>query len=78
MDATAGIAIGQRRGLGHVRHVDVAFLWVQQVVERGRHTAEMLADALAKPVTALRMDDMLGKMGYSFRDDQHALALRAG
>ena len=28
MDATAGIAIGSRRGLGRVKHIDTVFLWV--------------------------------------------------
>ena len=27
MDATAGIAIGSRRGLGKVKHIDTVFLW---------------------------------------------------
>ena len=29
MDATAGFAIGSRRGLGRVRHIDTVFIWVQ-------------------------------------------------
>ena len=29
MDATAGIAIGSRRGLVRVMHIDTVFLWVQ-------------------------------------------------
>ena len=33
IDATAGIAIGQRRGLGRVKHIDTAFLWVQEVFD---------------------------------------------
>ena len=32
MDATAGIAIGSRKGLGRVKHVDTTFLWVQDMV----------------------------------------------
>ena len=36
MDATAGIAIGSRRGLGKVKHIDTVFLWVQEVVGQGR------------------------------------------
>lgn len=30
MDATAGIAIGKRRGLGRVKHIATNFLWVQK------------------------------------------------
>ncbi len=35
MDATAGIAIGSRRGLGRVKHIDTVFLWCQQVMQAG-------------------------------------------
>ena len=28
MDATAGIAVGSRRGLGRVKHIDTVFFWV--------------------------------------------------
>ena len=30
MDATAGAAIGTRRGLAKVKHIDTAFLWIQE------------------------------------------------
>ena len=54
MDATAGIAIGSRRGLGRVEHIDTVFRWVQAVVTEGKVTLgkkltkEMLADFLTK------------------------------
>ena len=50
MDATAGIAIGSRRGLGRVKHTDTVCLWVQAMVTEGKislgktPTKEMLAD----------------------------------
>ena len=56
MDATAGIAIGSRRGLGRVKHIDTVFLWVQAMVTEGKislgkkPTKEMLADFLTKHV----------------------------
>ena len=61
MDATAGIAIGSRRGLGRVRHIDTVFLWVQAVLTQGKillgkkPTQEMLADFLTKHVDAATM-----------------------
>ena len=61
MDATAGIAIGSRRGLGRVKHMDTAFLWVQALVTEGKislgkkATVEMLADFLTKNVDAKTM-----------------------
>ena len=38
MDSTVGIAIGSRRGLGKVKHIDTVFLWVQEVMNAGRIT----------------------------------------
>ena len=55
LDATTGIAIGSRRGLGKVKHISTVFLWVQDLVTEGRlqlskkHTSETLADFLTKP-----------------------------
>ena len=49
MDATAGIGIGSRRGLGRVKHIDTVFLWVQATITEGEvtlgknPTKEMLA-----------------------------------
>ena len=83
MDATAGIAIGSRRGLGKVRHIDTVFLWAQEVVNAGRvsvgkkDTKEMLADMLTKPVVAPSMKYMLDGMGYRFEEGKHALGLKA-
>ena len=50
MDATTGLAIGSRHGLGKVKHIDTVFLWGQEVATSGRAklykrpTADMLAD----------------------------------
>ena len=58
VDATAGIAIGSRRGLGRVKHIDTVFLWVQTMVTEGKislgkkPTKGMLADLLTKHVDA--------------------------
>ena len=55
MDATAGAAIGSRRGFGKVKHLGTSFLWVQDYVISGRitvkkvHTSQNLADVLTKP-----------------------------
>ena len=35
-DSTAGIAIGSRVGLGKLKHVDIKYLHVQQLVQQGR------------------------------------------
>ena len=58
MDATAGIAIGSRRGVGRVKHIDTVFLWLQAMVTEGKislgkkPTKEVLADFLTKFVDA--------------------------
>ena len=56
VDATAGIAIGSRRGLGRVKHIDTVFPCAQQLVTEGRVRLSkvgadgMLADVLTKHV----------------------------
>ena len=65
MDASAGIAIGSRKGLGMVKHIDTIFLWAQEVVASGRlkvgkrATGDMLADLLTKAVPEATMDKLL-------------------
>jgi hypothetical protein len=83
MDATAGIAIGSRRGLGKVKHIDTVFLWCQEYVVSGRisvgkkHTSEMLADILTKAVTEVLMRRMLEGLGFRIVQGRHRLALAA-
>ena len=82
MDATAGISIGSRKGLGRLKHIDTVFLWCQEVVASGRvkiakkHTSEMVADVLTKPVTQPLMEQMVEAMGYRFTEGGHRLALQ--
>jgi hypothetical protein len=79
MDASAGIAIGSRRGLGRVKHIDTVFLWCQQMVTSGRvkvgkqSTHDMLADVLTKPVPEALMTEMLRRMGFEYVTGRHAL-----
>ena len=80
MDATAGIAIGSRRGLGRVKHIDTVFLWCQQMVTDGRvkigkkNTHGMLADILTKFVPEATMNRLLANMGMMFVSGSHRLA----
>ena len=56
MDASAGIAMGSRRGLGKAKHVDTQYHWVQDRVAKRYFrlkkvdTGDMLADVLTKPI----------------------------
>ena len=82
MDATAGISLGSRRGLGRAQHIDTIFLWVQGNVIKGKieigkkHTSEMLADFLTKSVPENIILNALNDMGYKYEEGQHELALR--
>ena len=82
MDATAGIAIASRRGLGKVKHVDTQFLWVQEVIQNGKikirkkHTSEMLADVMTKAVAEPLMNRMLTTMQFEYRTGHHRLSLK--
>ena len=70
MDASTGLSIGSRHGLGRVEHVDTVFLWVQDTVESGKlsfgkkNTEEMLADLLTKPLEGARIERLLNGLNY--------------
>ena len=73
MDATAGIAIGSRRGLGRVKHIDTVFHLVQAMVTEGKvtlgnkPTKVMLADFLTKHVDAATMQSCMAGLGMRFQ-----------
>ena len=82
MDASTGIAIGSRKGLGKVKHVDTVYLWCQDKVASGavvltkRHTSEMVADMMTKQLDIITVIKHLDSMGYRFEDGRHRLALK--
>ena len=71
-DATAALGIARRRGLGKVRHLDCADLWVQEKVRTGAVTvakilgSENPADVLTKYVSKDIMDKALKKLGLRY------------
>ena len=77
MDATAGAAIGSRRGLGRVKHIDTIFLWEQDIVGRKlvtigkKHTRENLADILTKAVDNEVLMKHMGSLGFLKLDGRH-------
>ena len=83
MDATTGLSIGSRHGLGKVKLIDTAFLWVQDAILTGKaklykkSTQEMLADLFTKTFEAGRMKMLLEKLNYRFCGGRHHLALDA-
>ena len=82
MDATTGLAIGSRHGLGKVKHIDTVYLWVQQVIRDGRitltkkPTADMIADLFTKSLDFARMKMLLERMQFVFKEGRHHLALK--
>ena len=81
MDASAGISIASRRGLGKVKHIDTCYLWVQEIVAQGRihlkkvNTQDMLADLMTKPLDHQTATKLMSRMGYTTRNGRHHLAL---
>ena len=79
-DATAAIGISRRRGLGKVRHLAVADLWVQDRVRSGDFAlrkvprSENASDILTKHVERPLLLKHLGKMGLEKQEGRSALA----
>ena len=82
MDASAGISMGSRRGLGKAKHVDTQFHWVQERVAQTNFkikkvgTNDMLADVLTKPVPEATMNKALLGMNFHFLEGQRQLSLK--
>ena len=76
-DSSSGLAVGSRRGLGGIRHVQTRYLWVQQRVQEGDLRLKKepgdtnVTDALTKPLDEKRMMNLLTMMGYEFRGGAH-------
>ena len=70
-DATAAIGICRRRGLGKIRHLHVADLWVQDRLKRGDFALEKIpgaenpADILTKHVARDLMTKHMMNMGLA-------------
>ena len=68
-DASAAIGIVQRTGLGKVRHLATADLWIQQKIKNGEIEIAKVpgkinpADLLRKSLDRARADELLKLMG---------------
>ena len=83
-DATAAIGMVTRQGLGRVRHIAVADLWIQQRIRRGHLKIgkvpgkENPSDLLTKVLSADHAGYLMKKVGYEFAEGRAAKApLRA-
>ena len=83
MDASAGIAMGNRRGLGRAKHVDTQYHWVQERTAKKEFrlkkegTDRMLADVLTKAVTEEKMTTAMKGMNFHYLEGEHELTLKA-
>ena len=83
-DASAAIGIGNRLGVGKVRHIEVTQLWLQEKVGRREIVIEKvptganLADALTKGVDAQAIVKHLNGVGAEILHDRHSLAPTLG
>ena len=68
-DATAAIGIAARQGLGRIRHIAVADLWIQQRMKAGDFKAfkvpgkENVSDLMTKALDGPRLDSLLEQLG---------------
>ena len=77
-DAVAAIGIVKRQGLGRVRHLAVADLWVQQRSKSGEVSYQKLegkrntSDILTKPVEKETLVRHMQALNMDFREGRHA------
>ena len=76
-DSSAAKGIGNRRGLGKVRHIELSELWVQDQVAKGRITiykidgSENSSDSLTKHSTGERIAQTMLFCNQSIEADRH-------
>ena len=79
-DATAAIGITRRRGLGKIRHLATADLWVQDHLRSGDFRLqkvcgkENMADILTKHVDRPTLMKHVSALGLTFEDGRPSLA----
>ena len=80
-DSSAAKGIASRRGLGKVRHIELAELWVQDQVERGRIQIRKIggktnvADMLTKYLDGRSMKILMEHLPIRIRQSRHRLAV---
>ena len=73
-DSSVGKSVAMRRGLGKMRHVELKWLWLQDMVKEGRLEVrkikgeENVADHLTKPKNRKDVEELIKKYGGEFRD----------
>ena len=83
MDASAGMAIGSRRGVGKAKHLHTVFLWVQEYDTFGRlklkkvHASQNLGDALTRPVEGPKLAAAMSALHVDCPSGRSKMALAA-
>ena len=78
-DAVAAIGMVKRQGLGRIRHLAVADLWIQQKSKNGEVHYQKLegskntSDILTKPVEAEVLSRHMMSLGMEFREGRNSL-----
>ena len=76
-DAVAAIGIVKRQGLGRVRHLAVADLWIQQKAKEGAVSylklpgKENTSDIMTKAVEAETLNRHMAELGLEFQEGRH-------
>ena len=75
-DSSACKGICQRTGLGKIRHIDVALLWLQDMVRRGKISMRKIpgdsnpADLMTKYLTGNKTAEISLNLGFYSEDGQ--------
>ena len=73
-DSAAALGLNQRRGVGRVRHVATRHLWLQEkVAKKEIHISKVATkanrvDLLTKPLPEPRIRELMGTLGYAYRE----------
>ena len=72
-DSSAAKAVASRRGLRKLRHIELKYLWVQELVQEQRIAIKKIngldnpADCLTKPKDFKCFEPLLSRLGASWR-----------
>ena len=78
-DASAAIGIAKRRGLGKIRHLELAELWLQDLVNRDRVRVEKVlgennySDSLTKYTNSIKIEQTMHCANQMYMHGRHAL-----
>ena len=82
-DATTGIVMASRRGLGRAKHIATQYLWTQSIFSEGVVRLDKVpgeknrSDLMTKYLAQQRSDKLLFMCGCEFREGVHGLAFKA-